>query len=379
MDIRRIHFRTLLRSIASYQLQASSRQTMTLKDLIEELPKCELHCHLEGTLEPEFYLELARRHNVNVLYETPEEVRKAYQFRNLDSFLQLYYEGCNVLRTQQDFYDLTYRYLRQCSQHDNLVHTEVFCDPQSHTSRGIAFETVLNGIHQALDDGERDFGITSCIIVCFLRHLSADDAMTTLDQVLTYRGQQKGSNNINNCRIKGVGLDSSELGNEPRKFQDVFRRAQEAGLLCCCHAGEEGPPSYIWGAIQDLKVHRVDHGVRCLEDEALVDYLVQHQIPLTVCPLSNLKLAVVNDLRKHPLRAMLEAGLAASIHSDDPAYFGGYITENYNATAVALNLSAEEVVQLARNAVQGSFLEDDRKQALLAQIQTCYENHKHNE
>ena len=301
------------------------------KAFIDDLPKVELHCHLEGTLEPEHLLELATRHGVDVGYQTAKQVRQAYHFENLDSFLKLYYQGCDVLRTEQDFYDLTYRYLQR-SKEDNLVHTEVFCDPQSHTNRGVSFDSVLDGITRALVHGERDFGITSHIIVSFLRHLTADEAMTTLEQTLTYRDKHDSDH-----RIIGVGLDSSELGNEPAKFTQVFAKAHDAGLLCCSHAGEEGPPSYIWSALQDLRVHRIDHGVRCLEDDKLVQHLRERQIALTVCPFSNLKLAVVDDLRKHPLRRMLDAGLAASIHSDDPAYFGGYVGENYQATAAALD------------------------------------------
>lgn len=347
----------------------TSTVTTNLKDFIHDLPKVELHCHLEGTLEPEHLLELATKHGVNVGYQTAEEVRQAYQFQNLDSFLKLYYQGCDVLRTEQDFYDLTYRYLGRC-QADNVAHTELFCDPQSHTSRDVSFEDVLDGITRALVDGERDFGITSHVIVSFLRHLTADEAMQTLEQTLAYRDV-----NRDHHRIVGVGLDSSELYNEPIKFIQVFAKAHEAGLLCCSHAGEEGPPSYIWGALNDLNVHRIDHGVRCLEDEKLVQHLQEKQIALTVCPFSNLKLAVVQDLRQHPLRRMLDAGLAASIHSDDPAYFGGYITENYQEIAVALELTATHMVQLARNAIEGSFLHETGKLALHQKLNACCDKH----
>ena len=340
-----------------------------MKAFIDDLPKVELHCHLEGTLEPEHLLELAARHGVDVGYRTVAEVLEAYQFQNLDSFLKLYYQGCDVLRTEQDFYDLTYRYLRR-SKADNLVHTEVFCDPQSHTHRGISFDAVLDGITRALVDGERDFGITSHIIICFLRHLTAESAMSTLEQTLAYRDKY-----CDEHRIIGVGLDSSELGNEPAKFAQVFARAHEAGFLCCCHAGEEGPPSYVWSAINDLKIHRIDHGVRCLEDDDLVRHLKECQMALTVCPFSNLKLAVVDDLRNHPLRRMLDAGLAASIHSDDPAYFGGYVNENYRVTGDALQLDAGHMVQLARNAIDGSFLNDDAKQALYLMLKECCDKH----
>ena len=340
----------------------------TLKSLIDDLPKVELHCHLEGTLEPEHLLELAQKHEVDVGYETAEQVRQAYNFQNLDSFLKLYYQGCDVLRTEEDFYDLTYRYLRRSKQ-ENLVHTEVFCDPQSHTNRGISFETVLDGITRGLEDGERDFGITSHIIVSFLRHLPGSEAMDTLDQILEYCDKR------DEHRIIGVGLDSSELGNEPAKFREVFAKAHESGLLCCSHAGEEGPPSYIWSALTDLRVHRIDHGVRCLEDEKLVQHLVERKIALTVCPFSNLKLAVVKDLREHPLRKMLDAGLAASIHSDDPAYFGGYVGENYHVTAEALGLTASHMVQLARNAIDGSFLSDAEKKYLYDKVHECCNKH----
>lgn len=343
-----------------------------LKAFIDAIPKCELHLHLEGTLEPEHLLDLARKYNVPLEYTTADEVRQAYAFENLESFLTLYCKGCDVLRAQEDFYDLTMRYLRRAKQ-DNVHHVEVFCDPQSHTTRGVAFEAVLDGITQALHVGETEFGISSHVIVSFLRHLSADEAMETLDAILEYRdGRAHGDKGH---RIKGVGLDSAELGNEPLKFQKVFAKAHQAGLLACSHAGEEGPPSYIWSALDHLNVHRIDHGVRCLEDEKLVSHLVERKMPLTVCPFSNLKLAVVADLTQHPLRKMLDAGLAASIHSDDPAYFGGYIGENYHVTAQALDLDATHIVQLARNAIEACFLEEAQKQVLHDKLQACCDLH----
>lgn len=314
-----------------------------MKDFIAALPKAELHLHIEGTLEPELLFELARRNGIALPHESVDALRRAYDFRDLQSFLDLYYQGAGVLQTRQDFYDMTAAYFRKAAA-QNVRHAEIFFDPQTHTDRGIAFETVITGIHDAQLDAERDLGVTSKLILCFLRHLSEDAAMKTLDEALPYREW-----------IVAVGLDSSERGHPPSKFARVFARAREAGLLAVAHAGEEGPPDYIREALDILKVRRIDHGVRCLEDDALVERLVAEQIPLTVCPLSNIRLRVFDTMRDHPLRTMLQRGLKVTINSDDPAYFGGYIGENYIAVAEALDLTEAELAQLAKNSFDASF------------------------
>ena len=326
------------------------------REFIEKLPKVELHCHIEGSLEPEMLFHLAQRNNVSIPFDSVEQVKQAYQFTQLQDFLDIYYQGMNVLQTEQDFYDLTMAYLERIHQ-DNVRHTEIFFDPQGHTSRGIKFETVLNGIRSALDDGEEKFGITFEIIMCFLRHLSEEDARKTLEQAATYKDQ-----------IIGIGLDSSELGNPPEKFENVFREARQQGYLCVAHAGEEGPPAYVWDTLSLLKVDRVDHGNSSLKDSALVAELRSKAMPLTVCPLSNLKLCVVDDLTNHPLKTMLDAGLCATVNSDDPAYFGGYMNDNYLQTAEALGLSKEHIITLAKNSIAASFANDKRKQQLYAEL-----------
>ena len=318
-------------------------------DLLE-LPKAELHLHIEGTLEPELMFELARRNDVEVPFPDVESIRRAYVFDDLQSFLDIYYAGCRVLVTEQDFSDLTAAYLQRAA-HDGVRHAEIFFDPQTHTERGIDFATVVNGISRALVDGERELGITTRLILCFLRHLSADAAMATLELALPHREA-----------ITAVGLDSSEVGNPPERFREVFERARAEGFLAVAHAGEEGPPEYIWQALDVLGVRRIDHGVRCMEDERLVEQLVAEQIPLTVCPLSNVKLRVFPELGAHNFRTMLERGLCVSINSDDPAYFGGYIGENYTATADALGLTRDQMVQVAKNSFRASFL-DEQDQA----------------
>jgi adenine deaminase len=308
-----------------------------MKDFIANLPKAELHLHIEGTLEPELMFELARRNGIALPHESVDALRRAYDFSDLQSFLDLYYQGAGVLQTRQDFFDMTAAYFRKAAS-QNVRHAEIFFDPQTHTDRGIAFETVITGIHDAQADAERDFGITSKLILCFLRHLSEDAAMKTLEEALPFREW-----------IIAVGLDSSERGHPPSKFARVFARAREVGLLAVAHAGEEGPPEYIREALDVLKVRRIDHGVRCLEDPVLVDRLVAEQIPLTVCPLSNIRLRVFDTMRDHPLRTMLARGLKVTINSDDPAYFGGYINENYIAVAEALGLTEAELEQIAKN------------------------------
>ncbi|HEY6317008.1 MAG TPA: adenosine deaminase [Acidimicrobiia bacterium] len=317
------------------------------------VPKAELHLHLEGTLEPELLFELAARNRVSLPYADVEAVRAAYVFADLQAFLDVYYAACQTLVTERDFYDLTRAYLTR-AQADGVRHAEVFFDPQTHTERGIAFDAVLHGIAHALADGARDLGITSRLILCFLRHLPAEAAMATLEAALPHRDV-----------LHAVGLDSSELGHPPSDFAAVFDRARAEGFLTVAHAGEEGPPSYIWESLDLLHVRRIDHGVRCLEDEALVARLVEEQVPLTVCPLSNVRLRVVPTLADHPFAAMLRRGLRVTINSDDPAYFGGYVQQNYVETADALGLSDDDVVQVARNSFLASFLEPAERDAHL--------------
>lgn len=323
---------------------------------LAELPKAELHLHIEGTLEPELMFELARRNSIALPYSDVEAVRDAYVFDDLQSFLDIYYAGCRVLLDERDFYDLAWAYLQRAS-HQGVRHAEVFFDPQTHTERGVEFAAVVNGISGALAVGEGELGITSRLILCFLRHLDAESAMATLQAALPYRGA-----------ITAVGLDSSEAGNPPEKFRDVFERARAEGFLAVAHAGEEGPPEYIWQALDVLGARRIDHGVRCLEDDRLVERLVAEQIPLTVCPLSNVKLRVFPDLEHHNVRQLLERGLNVSINSDDPAYFGGYIADNYDATASALGLTDDEMLQVARNSFVASFLDDAARQRHLDEI-----------
>ena len=314
-----------------------------MDDFIANLPKAELHLHIEGTLEPELMFELARRNGVALPFESVEALRRAYAFTDLQSFLDIYYQGAAVLRTREDFRDMAAAYFRKAAS-QNVKHAEVFFDPQTHTHRGVAFETVVSGIHDAQLAAEEEMGVTSELILCFLRHLDEDDALATLDQAMPFVEW-----------ITAVGLDSSEQGHPPSKFERVFRRAHEAGLLAVAHAGEEGPPQYIWEALDILGVRRIDHGVRCLEDDELVVRMVRDRIPLTVCPLSNVKLRVFDTMRDHPLRNMLERGLNVTINSDDPAYFGGYINENYEAAAVALGLTRAELEQIAQNSFDASF------------------------
>jgi len=329
---------------------------MDVDSLIRKIPKAELHLHIEGTLEPELMMELARRNAVDVAFTNIDEVRDAYEFADLQSFLDIYYAGAAVLVTEQDFYDLTRAYLERAAE-DNVRHVEIFFDPQTHTERGVAFDTVLNGIYRALDDAEADLCISFRIIMCFLRHLSADEAMATLEDALNHKG-----------RIHAVGLDSAEVGHPPAKFASVFDRARAEGFLAVAHAGEEGPPAYIWEALDLLHVARIDHGVRSLEDQQLVRRLVADQVPLTVCPLSNIKLRVFDKMTDHNLKKLLQAGICATINSDDPAYFGGYINENFLQTRRALDLTADDITRLARNSFTASFLCDADKAAYLAEI-----------
>ncbi|WHR51167.1 adenosine deaminase [Vibrio furnissii] len=327
-----------------------------MKEFIQQLPKVELHLHIEGSLEPELMFDLAQRNQIAIPFTSPDEVRAAYQFSNLQSFLDIYYQGANVLIHEQDFFDLTWAYLLRCQQ-DNVMHTEIFFDPQTHTARGIAFDTVIRGITQALDKAQQELGISSQLIMCFLRHLSEDDAMLTLQQALPYKD-----------KIVGVGLDSSEAGHPPEKFSRVFHQAREAGFLAVAHAGEEGPALNIRNAIDLLGVQRVDHGVRCVEDAELVQVLQETRMPLTVCPLSNLKLKVFSEMDEHNVVELLRQGLCVTINSDDPAYFGGYMTDNFMAVANAHPMSHQELAQFTLNAIEASFISAADKARMSAQV-----------
>ena len=322
--------------------------------LIESLPKAELHIHIEGSLEPELVFALARRNGITLPYASVEALRDAYKFSQLQDFLDIYYQGMSVLRTEQDFFDMTSAYLARAHA-DGVRHVELFFDPQGHTVRGVPFATVIGGITRAAADGKARLGIHTSLIMCFLRHLDEADAERTLDEALPYRD-----------RIIGIGLDSSENGHPPSKFARVFRRAREAGLLLVAHAGEEGPPDYIWQALDILGVDRIDHGNRAMEDPALVLRLARDKIALTTCPLSNLRLCVVNDLAWHPARRMLEKGMLVTVNSDDPAYFGSYMNDNFRALQLALGLNRNEIVALARNGFAASLLPETEKQAALA-------------
>ncbi len=330
---------------------------------IRGLPKAELHIHIEGSLEPELVFALAAKHKVALAYPSVEALRRAYDFHNLQSFLDIYYAGADVLRDEADFHAMTSAYLARAHA-DGVVHAEIFFDPQTHTQRGIAFGTVMAGITRALAEGEVEFGITSRLILCFLRHLSADDAMQTLREALPYK-----------AAIHGVGLDSSEVGHPPSKFTDVFRAAREAGFRAVAHAGEEGPPAYIREALDLLHVERIDHGVRCESDDELCRRLAGEQIPLTVCPLSNVKLGVFRRMDEHNLKRLLDRGLCVTVNSDDPAYFGGYIVDNYVAVQKALGLTREDVATLARNSFAASFLPEADKMAWIAKVDAYRQEH----
>ena len=327
-----------------------------IDDLARTLPKAELHLHIEGTLEPELAFELAARNGVRLPYASVDEMRRAYAFTSLQSFLDVYYAGMAVLRTEQDFADLANAYLERAWR-DGVVHVEMFFDPQAHTRRGVPFRTVIDGLWEAVSRSEQRFGVTSALIMCFLRDLGAGAAEATLDEALPYGD-----------RIVAVGLDSAEVGNPPGAFRRVYERARAAGWRAVAHAGEEGPPSYVAEALDVLRVERIDHGVRCLEDPALVARLRDDRIPLTVCPLSNVRLRVVDKLADHPLARMLDAGLIATVNSDDPAYFGGYVGDNVAQTAAALGLGTDALVTLARNSIEASFIGPERRAAYLARL-----------
>lgn len=334
----------------------------SLEKFIELLPKAELHLHIEGTFEPELMFCIAGRNAIQMDYATVDELKNAYRFQNLQEFLNIYYTGANVLIHEQDFYDLTWAYLLRCKA-QNVVHVEVFFDPQTHTDRGVSFETVILGINNALAKGEQELGISFRLIMSFLRHLDEVSAFQTLAHSLRYKHL-----------ISGVGLDSSEMGNPPSKFKRVFAKASEEGFLLVAHAGEEGPAEYIWEALRILKVVRIDHGNRCLTDPVLVKYLAKHQIPLTVCPLSNLQLQVVKDMKNHPVKEMIDKGLLVTINSDDPAYFGGYMNENFEAIATSLCLSREQIAELAKNGFKASWLSDKEKEMRIIEIDAILRN-----
>lgn len=330
---------------------------MKITDYIKKIPKAELHLHIEGTFEPELMFKIAQRNKVEIPYQSVEEVKKAYQFSCLQDFLDIYYAGASVLLYEKDFYDLTMAYFKHCAE-ENVVHTEIMFDPQTHTKRGVSFETVINGIQKAREDAKEKYGISSLLIMSYLRHLSEEDAFETLEQSLPYKHL-----------IKAVGLDSSEKGNPPSKFQKVFEASVKEGYVPVAHAGEEGPAEYIWEALDLLKIARIDHGNNCLTDEVLIKKLVDEKIALTVCPLSNLELKVVDDLKDHPLKKMLNLGLKATVNSDDPAYFGGYMNANFLQTAEALDLTKEDVKTLVKNSFEYSLLSDDEKQKYLIQVE----------
>ncbi len=330
--------------------------TNALADLIARIPKVELHVHIEGTLEPDMAFALAERNGVAMPYPSADALREAFEFRELQEFLDVYYSACAALLTEADFYDLTMAYMRRVAA-DNVVHTEIFFDPQTHTARGVEFEPIVVGIGRALDDARAELGITSELIMCFLRHLSEEDAFATLERAMPFRE-----------RIIGVGLDSGERGNPPSKFARVFGRAREHGFRAVAHAGEEGGPDYVVEALDILGVQRVDHGVRSAEDDALLQRLADARMPLTVCPLSNVRLRVFDTMADHNLRRLLERGLCVTVNSDDPAYFGGYMTDNYVAVCEALDLSATDVITLARNAAEAAFVDDARRAEILAAI-----------
>jgi len=327
-----------------------------VENFIKKVPKSELHLHIEGSLEPELMFKLSKRNKVEIPFKSIEEIKSAYNFSNLDSFLKIYYEGSNVLISEEDFFDLTWEYILRCKQ-DNIVHAEIFFDPQSHTERGIEFNTVLSGIHKALEKANFELGITSKIIMCFLRHLDEEPCFQVLKEATKHKD-----------KIIGVGLDSSEKGNPPQKFKNLFEAAIKEGFLTVAHAGEEGPPEYIWDSLNLLKVKRIDHGVQCLKDDKLVEKLSQNNIPLTVCPLSNVKLCVFDKLENHNLKKMLDKGLRVMVNSDDPAYFGGYLNTNLIETAKALKLNLEDIKTLIQNSFKSSFLDEKTKNNWLNKI-----------
>ena len=328
-----------------------------LQSFISSLPKAELHLHIEGSFEPELMFKLAERNGIKLKYDSIEALQSAYQFDQLQDFLDIYYAGCSVLLFEQDFYDLTWAYLLK-AKNNGIVHTEIMFDPQAHTSRGVPFSAVIGGIYRALTDGYERLGISFRLIMSFLRHLSQEEGFKTLQEAVPFQGW-----------ITAVGLDSSEKNFPPDLFADLFEKAQEMGFLTVAHAGEEGPPEYIWAALDLLKASRIDHGNSCIEDPDLMEVLGIYEIPLTSCPLSNLKLKVIQRMEDHPLKEMLDRGLKVTLNSDDPAYFGGYLNDNYIAVAEALQLSKEEIVQLVRNSFEASFITDGEKKGFLKKLE----------
>jgi adenine deaminase len=334
------------------------------EEFIQRIPKAELHLHIEGSFEPELMFAIAQRNNIKIKYDSVDELKKAYRFHNLQSFLDIYYEGAGVLITEQDFYDLTKAYFEKIHA-ENVVHTEIFFDPQTHTDRGVAFGTVIGGIHRAMADAREKPGISSLLIMCFLRHLDEASAMRTLEEAMPYRHL-----------IAGVGLDSSEVGNPPSKFERVFEKARNEGFITVAHAGEEGPAEYIREALDLLKVSRIDHGNRSIADEALVSELARRQVPLTLCPLSNLELKVIARMEDHPAKKMMDKGMLVTLNSDDPAYFGGYMNANFEATARALDLTKKDIAQLAENSFKASFLPEKEKEEHIGRVRKFYEENK---
>lgn len=332
-----------------------------LPELLRAIPKAELHMHIEGSLEPELIFALAQRNGVSIPYASVEELRKAYAFTNLQSFLDIYYAGASVLLKEQDFYDMAWAYLERAKA-DNVVHTEMFFDPQTHTARGVPVKTVVDGLHRACVDAKSKLGVSASLILCFLRHLSEEEAFAVLEEALPFRD-----------KFIGVGLDSSEVGHPPEKFARVFARCRELGLHLVAHAGEEGPPAYVWSALDVLKVERIDHGVQSAKDPALMQRLAKERVPLTVCPLSNLKLCVFPDLTQHNIGQLLDAGLAVTINSDDPAYFGGYMNENWLQTFAATGLTAQHAWQLAANSFEASFIDAPTKKSYMDLLRASFE------
>ena len=331
-----------------------------LPELLRTMPKAELHMHIEGSLEPELIFTLAQRNGVAIPYPSVEELRNAYAFTNLQSFLDIYYAGASVLITEQDFYDMASAYFVKAAA-DNVIHAELFFDPQTHTARGVAMATVVNGLHRACVDAEANLGVSALLIMCFLRHLSEEDAFETLEQALPYQD-----------KLVGIGLDSGEVGNPPEKFARVFSRCRALGFRLVAHAGEEGPPAYVWTALDVLQVERIDHGVQSSKDDALMQRLARDQIALTVCPLSNLKLRVFSNLASHNLGQLLDAGLMATVNSDDPAYFGGYMNENFTQTFAATGLNSQHAYTLAHNSFQASFIDDSAKRRHIEKLDGCF-------
>lgn len=339
-------------------------ESTELHKIIQGIPKAELHLHIEGSFEPELMFKIAERNNITLAYDSIESLKKAYLFNNLQEFLDIYYAGAQVLIHEQDFFDLTWAYLTKVHS-QNVVHVEVFFDPQTHTDRGIAFEVVFNGIYKALEKANNEFNISYKLIMSYLRHLSEEAAFKTLEASLPFKHL-----------IDGVGLDSSEMGNPPSKFVNVFKASAEHGYKLVAHAGEEGPVEYIWEALDVLKVIRIDHGNRCLDDEKLVRRLVEEKIPLTLCPTSNVALKVIQKMEEHPVAKMLKKGIIATIHSDDPAYFGGYMNENYFETTKALNLNKDQLMKLAINAFKASWLHTDTKQKRITEVRDYFNSLK---